>query len=46
MAIYVSTDRPFSEPVLHAFEKESGISVKAVYDSEESFVDPAWPIAY
>ena len=36
VVIYVSTDRPFSEPVLRAFEKKSGISVRAVYDSEET----------
>jgi iron(III) transport system substrate-binding protein len=36
VVIYVSTDRPFSEPVLRAFEKKSGIPVRAVYDSEET----------
>jgi iron(III) transport system substrate-binding protein len=36
VAIYVSTDRPFSEPVLLTFEKKSGISVRAVYDTEET----------
>jgi iron(III) transport system substrate-binding protein len=36
VVIYVSADRPFSEPVLQAFEKKSGISVKAVYDTEET----------
>jgi iron(III) transport system substrate-binding protein len=36
VVIYVSTDRPFSEPVLQAFEKRTGITVKAVYDTEET----------
>ena len=36
VVVYVSTDRPYSEPVLQAFEKKSGIAVRAVYDSEET----------
>jgi iron(III) transport system substrate-binding protein len=36
VVIYVSADRPFSEPVLQAFEKKTGIVVKAVYDTEET----------
>jgi iron(III) transport system substrate-binding protein len=36
VVVYVSTDRPYSEPVLQAFEKKSGIAVKAVYDGEET----------
>jgi len=36
VTIYVSTDRVFSEPVLHAFEQSSGIRVNAVYDTEET----------
>lgn len=36
VTIYVSTDRVFSEPVLHAFEQRSGIRVNAVYDTEET----------
>ncbi len=36
MTIYVSEDEPFSRPVLEAFEKESGIRVHALYDTEES----------
>jgi len=31
---YVSTDQVFSEPTLRDFEKETGIQVKAVYDTE------------
>lgn len=36
VTVYVSEDQVFSEPLLKAFEKETGIHVKAVYDSEES----------
>ena len=36
MTIYVSTDRVFSEPVLRAYEKQSGVTVNAVYDTEET----------
>lgn len=36
VTIYVSEDQVFSEPVLKAFEKESGIKVNAIYDTEES----------
>ena len=34
--IYVSEDMPFSKPVLEEFERQSGIKVNALYDSEES----------
>ena len=36
VTVYVSEDRVFSEPILKDFEKETGIQVKAVYDTEES----------
>src|SRR5439155_8437156 len=36
VVIYVSADRPYSEPVLQAFERKTGIAVKAVYDTEET----------
>jgi len=36
VTVYVSEDQVFSEPVLKAFEKQTGIKVNAVYDSEES----------
>ncbi len=36
VTIYVSTDRPFAEPVLHAYELKSGVRVNAVYDTEET----------
>ena len=34
--MYVSTDRVFSEPVLREYEKRSGVTVNAVYDTEET----------
>lgn len=34
--VYVSEDRVFSEPVLKDFERDTGIAVKAVYDTEEA----------
>ena len=36
VTIYVSEDQVFSEPILKAFEKETGIKVNALYDTEES----------
>jgi len=36
VVIYVSEDQVFSEPILKEFEKETGIKVKALYDTEES----------
>ena len=36
VTIYVSTDRVFSEPVLRAYEQRSGVTVNAVYDTEET----------
>ncbi len=36
VTIYVSTDRVFSEPVLRAYEQQSGVTVQAVYDTEET----------
>lgn len=34
VVIYTSVDQVFSEPILDKFEKETGITVKAVYDVE------------
>lgn len=34
--IYVSEDQVFSEPILKDFEQETGIQVKAVFDTEEA----------
>jgi len=36
VVVYVSEDQVFSQPVLERFEKESGIRVRAVYDTEEA----------
>jgi iron(III) transport system substrate-binding protein len=36
VTVYVSTDRPFAEPVLQAYEKDTGVKVNAVYDTEET----------
>jgi iron(III) transport system substrate-binding protein len=36
VVVYTSVDQPFSEPIFRAFEKESGITVRAVYDTEEA----------
>ncbi len=33
---YVSEDQVFSEPILRDFERETGIQVRAVYDTEEA----------
>jgi iron(III) transport system substrate-binding protein len=36
VTVYVSEDQVFSEPILRDFEAETGIKVKAVYDTEEA----------
>lgn len=36
VVVYVSHDQVFSEPILKDFEKDSGIRVKAVFDTEET----------
>lgn len=36
VVVYVSEDQVFSEPILRDFEKETGIKVKAVFDTEET----------
>ncbi|MFN3532917.1 MAG: extracellular solute-binding protein [Candidatus Brocadia sp.] len=36
VVVYTSEDKVFSEPVLQAFEKKTGIKVKAIYDVEET----------
>src|SRR5678815_1263182 len=36
VVVYVSEDQVFSEPILKDFEKETGIQVKPVFDTEES----------
>jgi iron(III) transport system substrate-binding protein len=34
VVVYVSLDEPYSRPVLEAFERETGIHVRPVYDTE------------
>ena len=36
VVVYTTVDQIFSEPILKDFEKETGIIVKAVYDTEET----------
>ncbi len=36
IVVYTSVDQVFSEPVLKDFEKQTGIKVKALYDTEET----------
>src|SRR5258708_28842519 len=36
VVVYVSEDQVFSEPILKDFEREAGITVKSVFDTEES----------
>ncbi len=36
VVVYVSHDQVFSEPILKDFERDTGIRVKAVYDTEET----------
>jgi iron(III) transport system substrate-binding protein len=48
VVVYVSEDQVFSEPILKDFEKETGIIVKPVFDTEEAkstgaMNRPPWP---
>src|SRR5262245_22287459 len=36
VVVYTSEDQVFSEPILKGFERASGITVRAVYDTEET----------
>jgi iron(III) transport system substrate-binding protein len=36
VVVYVSEDQVFSEPILKDFDRETGITVKSVFDTEES----------
>src|SRR5436305_3989266 len=36
VTVYVSEDQVFSEPILKDFERETGIKVNAVFDTEEA----------
>ena len=33
---YVSADRPFSEPIMQEYERQTGVRVNVVYDTEET----------
>lgn len=36
VVVYTSVDQVFAEPILYDFERETGIKVKAVFDTEET----------
>ena len=36
VVVYTSVDQIFSEPILKDFEKETGIKIKVIYDTEET----------
>ena len=36
VVVYVSEDQVFAEPILKEFERETGVTVKSVFDTEES----------
>jgi iron(III) transport system substrate-binding protein len=36
VVVYTSVDQVFSEPIFKAFERESGVAVRAVFDTEET----------
>ncbi len=36
VVVYTSVDQPFSEPILKDFERERGITVRTVFDTEEA----------
>src|SRR5947207_7981525 len=36
VVVYVSEDQVFSEPILKDFERDTGITVKSVFDTEEA----------
>ena len=36
VVVYVSHDQVFSEPILKDFERDTGIKVRAIYDTEET----------
>src|SRR6188474_2280894 len=33
---YVSADRPFSEPIMQDYQRQSGVRVNVIYDTEET----------
>jgi iron(III) transport system substrate-binding protein len=36
VVVYVSHDQVFSEPILRDFEKDTGVKIRAIYDTEET----------
>src|SRR5216117_1466255 len=36
VVVYVSEDQVFSEPILKDFERDTGMTVKSVFDTEEA----------
>jgi len=34
VVVYTSVDQPYSEPILKAFQEQTGILVRAIYDTE------------
>jgi hypothetical protein len=36
VVVYLSIDQPFTEPILRDYERQSGIKVRAVFDTEET----------
>ncbi len=43
VVVYVSTDEAIARPILEAFTQESGIAVRARYDSENAKTDRVLP---
>lgn len=36
VVVYLSIDQPFAEPILRDYERQSGVKVRAVFDTEET----------
>ncbi len=36
VVVYLSIDQPFTEPILRDYERQSGVKVRAVFDTEET----------
>lgn len=34
VVLYTSVDQPYSEPILHSFESQTGVRVRTIYDTE------------
>ena len=46
VVVYTSVDQVFSEPLLRRFEEQTGLRVRAVYDTEETKSRRAQPVDY